>query len=94
MVQIRTGMGKRFEDREGASVLRWLGHIERMNEERLVKKVLQAKVRGRRPKFWWVDCVKRVREERRVWRNREFVHSIGRSECRMVVIRRFLTLPG
>ena len=44
------------------SVLKWFGHVERMGEERLVKKVYQANLEGnrekRRPQRRWRGEVK------------------------------------
>ena len=50
LVRFRTGMVKRLENRVDARVLRWFGHMERMDVNRLVKEVWRAKVSGRRPK--------------------------------------------
>ena len=52
------------------NVLRWFGHVERMDNERLLKKVMNAKVDGRsargRPRFGWMDGVKRALNDRRM----------------------------
>ena len=46
------------------SVLRWFGHVERMEEERLVKRVYQSDVMGvrrrGRPRRGWMDGVKEI----------------------------------
>ena len=39
VVRFRTGMVKRLEEGVDARVLRWFGHMERMDVTRLVKKV-------------------------------------------------------
>jgi hypothetical protein len=43
-------------------VLRWYGHVERMEEERVVKRIYMPKVEGSRirgrPKLRWMDGVK------------------------------------
>ena len=53
------------------SVLRWFDHVERMDKERLLKKVMNAKVDGRsargRPRFGWMDEVKRFLNDRRIY---------------------------
>ena len=54
----------RVLERIEKNVLKWLGHVERMGEERLVKRVYQANVesnRGRgRPQRRWRDEVKHL----------------------------------
>ena len=43
-------------------VLRWFGHVERMDEYRVARRVLMAEVSGRRvrgrPRLGWMDGVK------------------------------------
>ncbi len=45
-------------------MLQWFGHVERMEEERLVKKITRSDVRGvrarGRPQMGWMDSVKRA----------------------------------
>ena len=48
VVRVRTGVGRELAARVDMNVLRWLGHVERMDNERLLKKVMNAKVDGRR----------------------------------------------
>ena len=54
------GVGERMDQ----GVLRWFGHVERMGEERLVRRVYESNVRGARcrgrPRACWLDEVKRV----------------------------------
>ena len=49
-------------ERVDQRVLRWFGHVERMDEYRLARRVLMAEVSGgrvrRRPMLGWVDGVK------------------------------------
>lgn len=67
--------------------LRWLGHIERMPEERGVKKVYRQKPEGRRlpgrPRKRWLDCVEEDLKELGVrgWRRK----GLDREEWRSVV---------
>ena len=80
-VRERTGMRKELAERVDMNVLRWFGHVERMEDGRLLKKVVNAKVEGRgargRPRFGWMDGVKKalkntmdVREAKERARNR------------------------
>ena len=50
------------------NVLRWFGHVERMDNERLLIKVMNAKVDGisarGRPRFGWMAGVKRALNDR------------------------------
>ena len=50
------------------SVLRWFGHVERMNEERMVRRVYESSVHGTRrrgrPRKCWMDGVVNVLNER------------------------------
>jgi len=69
-VRVRTGIVKKLEDRIDSCSLRWFGHMVRMDEGRLVKKVLKSEASGRRPrgrpKFGWMDGVKQALERRDV----------------------------
>lgn len=69
-VRRRTGVVRELSSRVDQRVLRWFGHMERMSEERLVKKVMNSEVIGRRargrPKFRWMDGVKRVLNEKNI----------------------------
>ncbi len=63
-VRRRTGIVKEFAERAEQRVLRWFGHVERMEEERLVKRVIRSNVRDVRPRgrpqMGWLDSVKRA----------------------------------
>ena len=61
-VRRRAGIEREFASRADQRVLRWLGHVERMDEYRMARRVLMAevsegRVRGR-PRFSWMDGVK------------------------------------
>ena len=68
VVRTRTGVRRELAARVDMNVLRWFGHVERMDGERLLKKVMNAKVGGRsargRPRFGWTDGVKRALNDR------------------------------
>ena len=61
-VRSRAGIEREFESRADQRVLRWFGHVERMDEYRMARRVLMAEVsRGRvrgRPRLGWMDVVK------------------------------------
>ena len=63
-VRERTGVREELAARVDMNVLRWFGHVVRMDSERLSKRVLNAKVDGRnirgRPRFGWMDGVKKA----------------------------------
>ena len=81
-VRERAGVRKELAAKVDMNVLRWFGHVERMDNERLTKRVMNAKVDGRnvrgRPRFGWIDGVKKavnergmdVREAKEIARNR------------------------
>ena len=70
VVRARTGVRRELAARVDMNVLRWFGQVERMDNERLLKKVMNAKVDGRsargRPRFGWIDGVKRALNDRRM----------------------------
>ncbi len=49
-------------------MLRWFGHMERMDDGRMTKRVMKAGVNGRgargRPRYGWMDGVKRALGDR------------------------------
>ena len=56
-------MKKHLKMKVAGSRMRWAGHVQRMDEERLSKRALKAEEGGRRrrgrPTLRWKDCVKR-----------------------------------
>ena len=83
VVRARTGVRRELAGRVDMNVLRWFGHMERMDNERLLKKVMNAKVDGRsargRPRFGWMDGVKRALNDRRMDMRQVSVLGIGMS---------------
>merc|ERR1712002_584138 len=69
-VQIRGMCGKNVgvSERMDQGVLRWFGHVERMGNERLVKRVYDSKVRGvrriGRPRKSWMNGVNETLERK------------------------------
>ena len=53
---------RELASRADQRVLRWFGHVERMDEYRMARRVLMAKVSGGRvrgrPRLGWMDGVK------------------------------------
>ena len=61
-VRKRAETERELVSRADQRVLRWFGQVERMNEYRMVRRVLMAEVSGRRvrgrPRLGWMDGVK------------------------------------
>ena len=68
VVRQRTGVEVELATRVDMNVLRWFGHVERMENERVLKRVMNGRVNGRgargRPRLGWMDGVKRVLREK------------------------------
>ena len=58
----RAGIERELVSRIDQRVLRWFGHVERMDEYRRARRVLMAEVSGgrvrRKPRLGWMDGVK------------------------------------
>ena len=61
-VRRRAGIERELASRADQRVLRWFGHVERMDEYRMSRRVLMAEVSGGRirgrPRLGWMDGVK------------------------------------
>ena len=61
-VRRRAGIERELASRADQRVLRWFGHMERMDEYRMARMVLMAEVSGGRvrgrPRLGWIDGVK------------------------------------
>ena len=61
-VRRRAGIEWELASRADQRVLRWFGHVERMDEYRMARRMLMAEVSGRRvrgrPRLGWMDGVK------------------------------------
>ena len=61
-VRMRPGIEREFASRADQRVLRWFGHVERMDDYRMARRVLMAEVSGGRvrgrPRLGWMDGVK------------------------------------
>ena len=60
-VHRRAGMERELASRADQRVLRWFGHVERIYEDRMARRVLMAEVSGGRvrgrPRLGWMDGV-------------------------------------
>ena len=60
-VRWRAGIERELARRADQRVLRWFGHVERMDEFRMARRVLMAEVSGGRvrgrPRLGWMDGV-------------------------------------
>ncbi len=63
-VRRRAGIVRKMSERVNQKVLRWYGHVMRMGEEPLTKRVWKAEVSGPnlrgRPRRGWLEGVKRA----------------------------------
>ena len=61
-VRRRAGIERELTSRADQRVLRWFGHVERMDEYRMATRVLMAEVSGGRvrgrPRSSWMNAVK------------------------------------
>ena len=89
VVRVRTGVRRELAARVDMNVLRWFSHVERMDNERLLKKVMNGKVDGRsargRPRFGWMDGVKKALNDRRMDIRKASERAKNRNEWRMIV---------
>ena len=58
----RAGIERELASRTDQRILRWFGHVQRMDEYRIARRVLMAEVIGGRvrgrPRLGWMDGVK------------------------------------
>ena len=69
-VSRRVGIETEVASRADQRVLRWFGHVERMDDYRMARRVLMAEVSGgrvrTRPRSGWMDGVKVALGNRRM----------------------------
>ena len=67
----RAGIERELVSRADQRVLRWFGHVERMDEYCIARRVLMTKVSGGwvrgRPRLGWMDGVKMALGNRGIW---------------------------
>ena len=88
-VRERAGVRKELAAKVDMNVLRWFGHVERMDNERLTKRVMNAEVDGRnvrgRPRFGWIDGVKKAVNDRGMDVREAKERARNRNEWRVIV---------
>lgn len=89
VVRERTGVVRELSRRADGRILGWFGHVERMEEGRMVKKIYRAEVSGRRargrPRLGWMDGVKRALYARGLTVEEGVVKAENRGEWKGVV---------
>ena len=88
-VRRRTDVVRKLADRAEQGVLRWFGHVEIMDGERLAKKMNGSDVSGvrlrGRPRMGWMNSVKRSLDARRMSVKQGRVVVRERDEWRAVI---------
>ena len=91
VVRARTGVRRELAARVDTDVLRWFGHVERMDNEQPLKKVMNVKVDVRSarwmPWFGWMDGVKRAPNDRRMDVREASESARNRNEWRTIVMQ-------
>ena len=87
-VRRRAGIERELASRADQRVLRWFGHVERMDEYRMARRVLAevsgGRVRGR-PRLGWMDGVKVALGNRGMTVEAARPCAKDRKECRALV---------
>ena len=88
-VRRRVGIEKDLAARVDMNVLRWYGHVERMDGERMVKRVVNSSAEGRntrgRQRIGWMDGVKKALNDRGMDLTEASERARNRNEWRMIV---------
>ena len=89
VIRERTGMNVDLSGRADKSVLKWFGHMKRMEEVRLTKKVMNSRMSGNRargrPHYRWTDGIKRALNDRGITVDEARVCARERNEWRAIV---------
>ena len=89
VVRRRAGIESELASRADQRVLRWFGHVERMDEYRMARRVFMAEVIGGRvrgrPRLGWMDGVKVALGNRRMTVEAACQCAKDRKECRALV---------
>ena len=88
-VRRRAGIGRELASRIDQRVLRWFGHLERMDESRLTRRVMTAEVSGGRvrgrPRIGWIEGMKVALGNRGMTVEATRRCARDRNECRALV---------
>src|SRR5215469_13485956 len=80
-IRERCGWDRYLISRYDQSILKWYGYVMRMNEDRLVRRVLDDVVEGNRgrgrPKRKWMDKVREAMGRRRIVEDRREIRNRG-----------------
>ena len=81
--------GGQLSGRVDQCVLRWFGHVERMDEEQMTKKVTISDFEGNRcrnrPGLGWMDGVRLALEERGMSVEQDRLIALGRRRWELIV---------
>ena len=82
-------MTRKVVDKMEQKTLKWFGHMERMDESRLVKKIMHANVWGERPRgrprLGWAEGVKTALGVRGLSIEEGRIKARNRAEWRVIV---------
>ena len=88
-VHMRAGIEMELASRADQRVFRWFGHVERMDDYRMARRVLMAEVNGGRergrPRLGWMDGVKVALGNRGMTVEAARQCAKDRKECRALV---------
>jgi Reverse transcriptase (RNA-dependent DNA polymerase). len=88
-IRRRTREEKELSARVDQRVLSWFGHMERMDKDRVVNRIMRSHVKGvrprGRPRYGWSDGAKRALESRGLSIDEGRVRTRDRREWRMIV---------
>ena len=89
VVRSRTGAEIELAKKVDNRVLGWFGHMERMDERRLTKRVWCAEMSGKnargRPRYGWTDGVNRAVHERSLTMDQARTSAMDRAEWKRIV---------
>ena len=90
-VRARSDIRKKLSERADVNAINWFGHMERMDEQRLVKRIYVSHAEGvrarGRPRMEWLDGVKRCLDGRGLTLDEARVRALDRDEWRAIVRR-------